>query len=188
MKGGRCVIARLITLLIVVLGSGCKSATADATNVIENRVHFGFDVGDSIAPFVVDCLKAGTRELGTSGASQIVTFSSPGDCSICMPHLAGLDSIALAKLGPPDNVLVTYAPGRSPATVARLYGSRMARDVCVDTGGRAWDALHLNKTPVTVLLVSGRVAYLTNADMLSPASRAGFLRQVDRKLRATTRP
>lgn len=163
--------------------TACRSGQSDSSTRFDDRRTYGFAVGDSIAAFSVDCLKAGPRALGLAGATQVITFSTPGDCSTCMPHLAGLDSLAIAGRGPRDNVIVTFSPGQTPASVARLYGGRMARDVCVDTAGFAWDALNIGKTPITVLLVSGRVSFMTNKGLLSDSSRTRFLSEIERHAR-----
>lgn len=177
-------VARSIMFACMVAASACTVSQTDVPERLDDLQRFGFAVGDSIAPFSVDCLTAGSRRIGLPGSTQVVTFSTPGDCSTCMLHLAGLDSVALSGRGPADNVIVTFTPGQSPASVARLYGSRLVRDVCVDTSGFAWDALNMQKTPVTALLISGRVAYVTNGGLLSDSSRTRFLKQLDNASRA----
>ncbi len=188
MTGARGVVARGIAGALLLATTACRAGHDDAPAPRNDRRTYGFAVGDSIAPFGVDCLKAGHRALGLAGTTQLITFSTPGDCSTCMPHLAGLDSVAIAGRGPRDNVIVTFSPGQTPASVARLYGRRMARDVCVDTAGFAWDALNIGKTPVTVLLVSGHVALMTNKGLLSDSSRTRFLSEIEHRARGTGAP
>ena len=102
---------------------------------------------------------------------QLVTLSTPGDCSTCVPHLAGLDSLAREPGGPSTNFILAFAPGSSVARVSNMYSNYVGRDVCVDTMGRAWDALDVQKTPVTILLVSGRIAYMTDRGYLARGAR-----------------
>jgi hypothetical protein len=138
----------------------------------------GIVVGDSIAPFPVTCAKAGNRPVSAAGMVQLVTFSTPGDCSTCVPHLRGLADMASAGDGPRDNFIVVYAPGQEIPELTRQYGD--VRDVCVDRAGHAWEALPLERTPVTVLLLSGRVALVTDRGLLSDSSKAAFLADVSR--------
>jgi hypothetical protein len=164
------------TLILPMLGIlACTSAPRDGVVTTDADNRHGFVVGDSIAPFAVHCLSGRSRMLGELGATQLVTFSTAGDCSTCMPHLDGLEQIARAGRGPPDSFILTWAPGQSIAEVGRLYASRPARDVCLDKLGQAWDSLDLQHSPVTVLLISGRVSYMTDRGYLTDSSRARFL-------------
>lgn len=166
--------------IFVLVVSACSphSRAAESSSQVDN-VH-GFKVGDSIAPFGVQCLKTTNRILAARGATQLVTFSTAGDCSTCMTHLAGMEAIAREGNGPRDNFVVTWSRNQTLPEVARLYASRPVRDVCIDSAGQAWDGLNLQHTPVTILLISGRVAYMTDKGYVSDSSRTHFLSDIAR--------
>lgn len=161
--------------IVILFVSACSASSRDPVNASQVDNAHGFKVGDTIAPLGVDCLKQRGRVLGAQGATQLVTFSSPGDCSTCMLHLAGMEKIAREGNGPRENFIVSWGPGLTLSDVGRLYSSHPVRDVCTDSGGKAWDALNLEHTPVTVLLISGRVALMTDKGYGSDSSRAHFL-------------
>lgn len=160
----------LIGVVAVAL-SACRRSADDARTATRPTVSRGLQVGDSIAPFPAPCVRGPDRIVGERDGVQLVTLSTPGDCSTCVPHLAGLDSLAREESGPAANYLLVFAPGRSVPQVANMYASYAARDVCVDTMGNAWDALDVQKTPVTILLVSGRIAYMTAKGFLARRAR-----------------
>lgn len=165
----------LVALLAATACARQKSATV-VTSQVDNA--HGFKVGDSLAPFHVQCLKDSDKILAKPGVTQLVTFSTAGDCSTCMSHLSGLEAVSRAGGGPPQNFIVTWSRGQSVPEIARLYSSRPGRDVCLDSLGQAWDSLNIQHTPVTVLLISGRVAFMTDKGLTSDSSRARFISDI----------
>jgi hypothetical protein len=139
----------------------------------------GFRLGDSLPSFLAACTNMTSRVVAARGTVELVTLSTPGDCSTCMPHLAGLDSIAQTDEGPPVNYILAFTPGQTVSQLATLYSAYRSRDICMDSAGVAWDALDIQKTPVTVLLQSGRVMYITDKGYLSDSSRAKLLSDLE---------
>jgi hypothetical protein len=174
-------VPRFARLSMLLFGAAaCTPVPRDAVVTSQADNKHGFAVGDTIVPFMVECLSGRSRNLGEKGSAQLVTFSTAGDCSTCMPHLDGLERVARDGRGPSDSFILTWAPGQTIAEVGRLYAARPARDVCVDTAGRAWDSLNLEHTPVTVLLISGHVSYMTDKGYQTDSSRDRFLDDLSR--------
>lgn len=156
---------------LILLASACRDRTLTIAELSQVDNAHGFRIGDTIPSHTLRCLRKSERQLGSTKSTQLVTFSNPGDCSTCIAHLRSIESIAAATATVGENFIVTWGPGFQYSDLERLYGSSRARDACFDSAGFAWDALHLEHTPVTALLISGRVAFMTDKAYRSDSSR-----------------
>lgn len=158
--------------------AGEKRTPAVSAEVRTVRQH-GIVIGDSFARVPLWCDPGGLRDFPSDAEFELVTFSTPSDCSACLPHLAGLDTLqALGRL-PTRNYYVVWAPGRDSASVIRTYRSITSRTVCLDRSGLLWHKHGIGQTPVSVGVKEGRVVYLNDLPLASPAVRTQLLRDLD---------
>jgi len=166
----RCAMVIAITLL-----EACESGEAQRARVEKVDNYHGFHAGDSVPPTMVRCASGRTRTVGAVGALQLITLSTPGDCSSCLAHLAGLEAIARNYRAAGDDYVVAWSPGASLSGIQRTYAITPSRDVCLDSAGALWDRLDIQHTPVSVVLSSGRIVYMTDKALSSEASQARLM-------------
>ncbi|MBL0938581.1 MAG: hypothetical protein IBJ03_06790 [Gemmatimonadaceae bacterium] len=138
----------------------------------------GIAIDAQIEETSLDCGDEGTRQLAPRSGVQLITFSTPYDCSACTPHLAALDSLKKQGMLPEGDAMVLWAPGENLDHEVGMVRGKTHRTVCVDQKGMMWDRHDLQHTPVTVLLVDGRVVYMNDRLLDSESQRAAFLQDL----------
>lgn len=113
--------------------------------------------------------------MAKTNAYQFITFTSPGDCSSCQPHLAGLDSLARREEMIVPHFFVAYLGGTTPEAASRLYEGFVRGPICWDRDGLLWDKYNIGHTPVTALLKDGLIVLLHDAPLASPQDRQQLL-------------
>ncbi|MEA3244534.1 MAG: hypothetical protein U9Q74_00110 [Gemmatimonadota bacterium] len=94
-----------------------------------------------------------------------MTFTTPGDCSACQPHLAGLDLLDRSQAWPVPHIYVSYTTKATRNGASREYKRVLHEPVCWDEGGALWTANDIRHTPVTALLRDGYVVLLHDAPL-----------------------
>jgi len=163
--------------LLIVAGLGC--GTADAGVTMEHGVREGTQIGE----ISLECGEATTTPIAPKLIApkhdvQLITFSTPYDCSACAPHLAALDSLRRHGLLPQNDVMVIWSPGGNIGREANVVRNKSPRTVCVDQRGALWDRHDLQHTPITVLVVKGRVTYLNDRMLDGKAEHRAFLQDL----------
>jgi hypothetical protein len=130
----------------------------------------------------IACSDGTTRAVGDSTAVQIITFASAGDCLSCGTHAAGLDSIRLSGAVAGDFFTVAYAPQPQQAEVQHALAARSGNAICFDPLGRYWSAHDLSRTPVTVLVIHGHIAYVHDKHLDTEFAKSEFVARVRSKL------
>lgn len=116
--------------------------------------------------------------------TQLVTFASSGDCLVCGPHLAGLDTLRQRQQLPFMHRLVIYASAHDEPRMRRTLRAQIDAPPCFDHTGSLWESVDLGKTPVTVLLVNGRVVDADRSALDTDAQRANYAARVSARGRA----
>jgi hypothetical protein len=122
-------------------------------------------VGDSVPRAVLHCSDDTSRTIADSTKDQFVTFMTTADCSECTLHAIGLDSIWSTKQMKIEMLSVAYVHPDEREELLRWVSQRRHRPVCFDTVGTYWDALDLRHTPVSVLLLRGRIGLMHDAPL-----------------------
>ena len=127
--------------------------------------------GAMLRPSTLACDDRRVRTLAPDSGAQLLTFTTPGDCSTCHTHLAGLDS--LDKLGhlSVQHVYVSYATRAQRDDARRAYKRVIGQALCWDDSGSLWDILRIEHTPVTVLVRGGTVLLVHDAPLTSDDAR-----------------
>lgn len=168
-------------LLLLAL-AGCRVAGADAASKgrwIPATMEHGVAPGIRVGTQALDCGAAGARALGAPGV-QLVTFSTPLDCSSCAPHLSSLDSLHARHALPANELVVVWAPGGDLDRDVAQVRKSTPRLVCVDRRGELWERYDLRHTPFTVLLVDGRIEYLNDRLLENERERTAFIDDIQR--------
>jgi len=170
--------------LLVLFGSGavaCDSASARETrpkNWTPVTMEHGIKEGARLDEVSLDCGVDGSREIAPRHNVQLVTFATPYDCSSCAPHLAALDSLHAHGELPRNDVIVMWSPGSDLQREVAIVRKRTPRTVCVDPRGTLWDRHDLQHTPITMLLVDGRVTYMNDRMLGSDLEHRAFLQDL----------
>ena len=160
----------LAALVCACADAHSRTAEAPHSHVINDHK---IRVGDTLSAVTVDC--NGTRRIvGRPGSVQLVTFSTKGDCTACLPHLAGLEQVLERRALAIETFHVTYASNAELASVREAYRAITHRAVCVDEHATLWDKYNISHTPVTVLLRSGEVVYMHDMPLVSDAAQKTF--------------
>jgi hypothetical protein len=138
----------------------------------------GISVGDTLDMMQLACDDNVKRAVAAPGYAQIITFSSPGDCSMCQQHLAGLEQLASSGRLPIEHFYVVFSPSMSRARSARAYRTISEQPVCWDDAGVYWQQHSIAHTPFTVLLLEGRIALMHDAPLLTPSGQQRLLDSV----------
>ncbi len=166
-------------LLPVVGSCGERDSHVLVLPQTERIVHsHGILVGDSIGRLELLCPSSGTRPFPGGPELQLVTLSSPSDCSSCLPHLSGLEQVTASGKLPASNFFIVWAPGQDRAAVLRAYRSLSQRQVCFDERGDLWKAHRIAGTPVTIGVKGNRVVYMNDLPLTSPALREQLVADV----------
>lgn len=142
------------------------------------NAHGGIRTGVLLAPTSLPCDGVGSREIGERGHSQLITFTTAGDCSSCAPHLAGLDSLIRREALPVSHLFVVYSRKATTASDRRTLRGILNGVICWDHDGALWDRHDISHTPVTVLSVNGRVLLVHDAPLVAPHDRARLVDSV----------
>lgn len=132
-------------------------------------------VGDSIAPLAVNCAGGATRVVADPAKVQLVTVSTASDCSACLTHLAGLESVLAQDPIHIETFYVSLVPRDQQQGAMIAYHTVTSRLVCFDERGVLWDKYNISHTPVTVLLRHGRIAYMHDMPLVSEPQQQTFL-------------
>jgi hypothetical protein len=136
----------------------------------------GIAVGDMVEPITVPCSDSTQRVVADTTSLQLVTITSVDDyCAECHRHLLGLDAVArLTQLGD-TGFFLTYAPPARQAEIVKAYRAKTSQPVCFDQVGAMWEKYNLRHTPVTLLLLRGRVVYAHDTPLDDSTSRADMV-------------
>lgn len=144
-------------------------------------VAHGLRLGDQLAAKPLDCEDSFPRTAAAARAFQIITFATMDDCSACLAHLAGLEAAGKADTVVSQNqFFVAWAAPAELRQARRAFRSATRRPVCFDVDGSYWSAANLSHTPVTAIIVNGRVLYMTDLPLASASARQQFVDDVER--------
>lgn len=133
-------------------------------------------VGQRLDAGPMHCDPAGEAIFPGHARLKVVTFTTPDDCTQCLQHLLGLESLASEDTLVGSGYYLVSVPARDVEAALRGYRAWTQRRVCFDTSGVIWRSSGIANTPVTVLLESGVVRYMVDAPLESQRARA-LLRQ-----------
>lgn len=159
---------------IIACGDARRSVHVDSPLAFDH----GVNVGDRLTPANLACDDNQSRKVAALGKTQLVTFWTIDDCSDCSRHLQGLETVWKRSEIPVEQFVVTYATPSRAAEVLRLHAVGSTRPLCMDTSARYWDKYDMRHTPVTMLLRSGRVAFMDDMPLDSDERRAEFVSRV----------
>ena len=174
----------LPTIALGLLACDGSSDAADAEPAYPVLHSRQLAIGDRITQQELACSDGRSRRVADRGVAQVVTFASLGDCSSCASHMTGVDSIYSRRELKLEMFSVIYGPGAREPDIVRRMAPPQARPACTDQRGVFWEALDLSHTPLTVLLIDGRIAYMHDA----PLDSAEDWRRLTGALRAGRRP
>jgi hypothetical protein len=164
------------------------SMLAGACNAPANNEHSVGRASLDEASITLEHLRCGEPELlpetASTPARQLVTFAASGDCLVCGPHLAGLDTLRQRRQLPYAHRLVIYASAHDEPRMRRTLRAQIDAPPCFDHAGSLWQAVELGKTPVTVLLVNGRVMDEDRSALDTDERRASYAARVMARGRA----
>lgn len=146
----------------------------------------GVKLGQAVPQRDLSCSDSTVRRVAAPGAVQMITFATPYDCALCSLHLSSLGSIHWNQLPKIDPFIVAWGP--SAKELVRLESG--VKDtpgltfpsVCIDREGVFWDSLNVSHTPFTAIVRDGRVIYLHDGVLSSPALGDQFYEDVARLL------
>jgi hypothetical protein len=142
----------------------------------------GIKVGDHVAPLAVACSDAHERIVGKG--RQLVTLTTLEDlCSDCHRHLGGLSQAVQAlaeRRGDLDvePIFLAAVPSSRQVEAIRAYRNQRGAALCFDESSELWARHHLTHTPVTLLLLDGRVAFAHDAPLDNEQARSAFVQSV----------
>jgi len=175
---------RNVTRLIV-LSASMLSGACDAPAI--NKQPFERAALDE-ASITLAHLRCHEQELisdtASQSAEQLVTFAASGDCLVCGPHLAGLDTLRQRGQLPYAHLLVIYASEHDEPRLRRTLRAQIDMPPCFDHSGSLWQAVELGKTPVTALLVNGRIVDEDRSALDTDERRANYAERVMARGRA----
>lgn len=166
---------------LMMLACSCSSRDSHVLLLPESarivQAH-GVLVGDRIEKLELACPSEGTRAFPAGSELQLVTLSSPSDCSSCLPHLTGLEELSVRGKLPATNFFIVWAPGKDRAAVHRAYRAMSQRQVCFDESGVLWKTYRIASTPVTIGVKNNRVVYMNDLPLTSSALQEQFVTDV----------
>lgn len=177
-------LAGTLAICCLALGVGCRGERASEigrASLSDKRsllFEHGLRVGRMIAPVTLECSDGRVRTLGAGRTVQLITFSTAGECSECSRHLRGLEQLYRTRQLPGMQFVVAYAPPARQTALLAAYQTYTSRPICFDATGALWKAYDISHTPVTALIRDGRIRYLDDAPLESPAELAAFRRAV----------
>lgn len=138
----------------------------------------GIRVGQQLPEFSLNCGGSSSRLVPSHDEMQLVTFLSSGDCWTCRAHVAGIIDVIVSKqlLRLPHR-LVIYAPAEEYTALARTIPTGV-NEACHDPAGGMWRLYGLENTPVTVLVINGAAAYISDSPLATQQDIEVFLRDV----------
>ena len=163
---------------------GCLGCDAAAARVPRPRnwqpvtMEHGIKVGAQLSELVLDCGEGEQQRVAPRQGVQLVTFATPYDCSSCAPHMSALDSLSARGALPSNDLMVVWAPGAELEREVALVREKTPRKVCVDPRGTLWDRHDLQHTPITMLLVDGRVTYMNDRMLSNDVEHTTFLQDL----------
>lgn len=170
----------LLFCLALVLQVSCTGEQADHS--IERGIsrasrpmvlnEHGLKAGAVIDSIELPCNDGRTRVVAPADQFQLVTFSGPGDCSTCWPHLTGLKEISAAQGFRVEHIYVSFPAGMPVHVAARIYEPFTDGPVCWDEDGALWREHDIAHTPVTVLLRRGSIVLMHDAPLTSDDARS----------------
>lgn len=181
MKGHRRLAMMCVAASTLALSTACdSSASAHRAQPAKSALtlhkmavndHGGIVVGLSIDETPLPCNDGQLRVIAPRKLSQLITFTSVGDCSACEQHLAGLDSLSRLKQLPVPHVYVAYSAPSNRSADSRAYASVISDPVCWDEKGALWDEYNISHTPVSVLVFDGRVLLMHDTPLVAAEDR-----------------
>ncbi len=143
----------------------------------------GLAVGEAIQPVRLECDDARSRIVAPLEIPQLVTFTTPGDCSACETHLAGVEMLLSDNSPIPEHVWVAYPADVDSNAASEQYRLITRFPICWDRAGAMWTRYNISHTPFTVLLRNGKVLLIDDASLARPSERARFMDTVRALLR-----
>lgn len=168
----------LLTVAAACQGADAAGDRSDASSPSSRGpllVDHGIHVGRLIAPHELPCADGRPRAVAMAGRAQLVTFSTPGDCSECERHLQGVEEVYRGKYLDLEQFIVVYAPAATRDEALLRYRGWTRQPVCFDTVGSLWEAENISHTPITAVIRDGSVRYLDDGPLDTDARRASFL-------------
>jgi hypothetical protein len=166
-------------LLPVALALACGVVAACAASDLPPESHVinqhVIKVGDVITPTRLRCHAGADRIVANPSEIQLITFSTPNDCSACVPHLAGLEEVLKRAPVHIDNFYVSWAPPAETTSAIASYRAFSNRAVCFDEAGALWDTYNISHTPITVVLRRGQIVYMHDMPLTKPEPQEIFL-------------
>jgi len=177
----------ILAAAALIIGAGAATAVSGATRGAsaqdDDRIRavdvgeHGVQIGAAVPRTAVTCDDS-TTTIG-SAPIELITFSTPQDCSACSEHLAGLETLSVHGKLPARDVVVLWAPGEDlERNVAHLRRT-MHRKLCIDPPGDLWDRLDVSHTPFTILVRRDTIVYVNDSRLTSPLHAADFLHDVE---------
>ena len=173
----------LVLLSLLCLGCG-NERVADNASGARTSARYPRQIHEAevLLKSEIACSDGTRRGIGDSTVVQLITFASAGDCLSCGTHAAGLDSIRLSGVLDADFFTVAYAPQPQQDEIRHALAFRSGNAVCFDPAGKYWSAHDLSRTPVTVLVIHGRIAYVHDKNLDADIARTEFVREVRNRL------
>jgi len=144
-------------------------------------------VGDSVPQTSLTCFPGGRHGFPSQGF-ELITFSSLGDCSACLPHLKGLEQIIASGAVGRSAYFIVWAPRSQWQSNVTAYHQWSQRPVCFDDADRTWDAMRIAHTPVTVVVGASRVMYMNDLPLEEPRAQAQFINDLRRLMGRSVMP
>jgi len=178
---------RLGSLSALVALVHCAQPSSDRSSAVRDSLparspfllqgHGGLTAGIAITKVRLTCDDGVQRVLGEDEV-QLVTFTTPGDCSSCQSHLAGLELMTRHRQMPLDHYFVAYAPRSTRTVDLRAYRRLVTGRLCWDEHGALWDRHNVSHTPVTALMRHDTVLLLHDAPLLAADARRALAESV----------
>ncbi len=153
----------------VVGGQTTRTLTSDTPMQLQD--HGGLVAGTRLGTVALTCDDRQVRTVAPDSGAQLLTFTTPGDCSACHTHLAGLDSLDKLGQSPVPHIYVSYATPAQRDDARRSYKRVIGQSLCWDDSGSLWDLLRIEHTPVTVLVRDGTVVLVHDAPLTADDAR-----------------
>ncbi len=171
------------TMLACLAMFGCGSEGRSGQLRPDTRYVRRIQLADDLVSRKLSCSDGVSRDAGKFNATPVlITFVSSGDCLSCGTHAPGLEAVRKSGAIKAEFFTVAYASSQEQPAVLRSLNAMSTNPVCFDAEGFFWRAHDLTRTPVTLLVVAGKIRMVHDKSLDSPEQRRSFIQAVNGRI------
>lgn len=167
-------------LIALAVAPACEGS---ANRQIRAEFEHTIQVGDTLPRLELACTDGTHATIGRGQGLQIVTISTPGECSTCEPHMTGLERLYRDGRLPAPAFIVYWSGQAEAARVASDYRNAYRQPTCRDSAGAWFAGGRITHTPVTAVMKDGRILLLDDAPIIAPAQDSAFLAPISKLMK-----